>query len=195
MPEPTPEPLPKLIDYPATTLPISKSPVDANLLDHEDEFLPGAAREKLWEIFVEIGRTWQNVKHDSAGLRSSWLEFIEAKTKSPPTYVGEYANAISVMQELVGALGREKAFNMLFFYSGVPDGPPVTRLAHLKKYVVDEFITVQITASGFRGFVDNEFSTNRPLNYAGFIRGSRYNERPMARLYQPKAAAGTVEAE
>lgn len=184
-----------LTAYPVTALPVANGRVDANLLDHEDQFLPGAARERLWEIFVEIGRAWKNVKNDSAGLRSSWLEFIHAKTKSPPCYVGEYANAISVIQELTALLGREKAYQMLFFSSGVPDGPPVTRLAHLKKYVVDEFITVQITASGFRGFVDHERSTNRSLNYAGFIRGSRYNERPMARLYKPKAAAGTAEGE
>ncbi|HEY0312909.1 MAG TPA: hypothetical protein VGC56_10495 [Allosphingosinicella sp.] len=182
-----------LSDLPLSTLPIANAAVEANLLDHEDDFLPGAAREKLWEIFVEIGRTWQNVRNDSAGLRSSWLEFVEAKTKSPPSYVGEYANGVSVMQELVGLLGREEAYRMLFFASGVPDKPPVTRLAHAKKYVVDEFIAVQITASGFRGFVDNEFSTNRPLNYAGFIRGSRYNERPTARLYAPAMTTRAAE--
>jgi len=177
------------IPYPPVGLPIAASRVDANLLDHEDDFLSAPARGTLWEIFVEIGRAWGNVPRDSAGLRSTWLEFIEAKTKSPPSYIGEYANAVSVMQELIAVLGREQAYHMLFFGSGVPDGPPVTRLAHLKKYVVDEFIVVQITASGFRGFVDSQFSSNRPLNYAGFIRGSRYNEQPMARLYDPAAGA------
>jgi hypothetical protein len=176
------------------TYPISLSTVDANYLDHEDDFLPGVVREKLWEIFVEIGRAWGNVPDDSAGLRSSWLEFIEAKTTRSPSYVGEYANAVSVMQELVGAFGREWAYQQLFFNSGISaKDPPVTRLAHLKRYVVDEFIAVQITASGFRGFADNIFSPNRPLNYAGFVRGSRYNERPSARLYKPREAAGTAE--
>jgi hypothetical protein len=185
------EPLSKL-----TNCPISQSSVDANFLDHEDNFLSGLARERLWEIFVEIGHAWQNVPNDSAGLRSSWLEFIEAKTKSPPSYVGEYMNAISVMQELVGVLGREQAYEMMFFNSGVSQkDPPLTRLAHAKRYVVDEFIVVQITASGFRGFADSIFSPNRPLNYTGFIRGTRYNERPMARLYTPGLTAGRAGGE
>ena len=71
----------------------------------------------------------------------------------------------------------------------------MTRLAHVKRYVVDEFIVVQITASGFRGFANSTFSPNRPLNYTGFIRGSRYNERPMARLYTPGLTAGRAETE
>jgi hypothetical protein len=188
-----PEALAKL---PKETYPIALSPVDANYLDHEDDFLPGVVREKLWEIFVEIGRAWENVPNDSAGLRSSWLEFIEAKVTRSPSYAGEYANAVSVMHELVGVLGREWAYQQLFFNSGVsPKDPPVTRLAHLKRYVVDEFIAVQITASGFRGFADSIFSPNRPLNYAGFVRGSRYNERPSARLYTRQQPAGTAEVE
>jgi len=184
-----------LAQQPVSSFPIANARVDAALLDHEDDFLPPAVRDRLWEIFVEIGRAWKNVSRDSAGLRSTWLEFIDAKTKSPPSYAGEYANAIAVMQELEGLLGREKAFEMLFFNSGVPDTPPLTRLAHVKKFVIDEFIAVQVTASGFRGFVDNEFSPNRPLNYAGFIRGSRYNERPMARLYKPAGSVRAAEGE
>jgi hypothetical protein len=174
---------------------ISQGKVDATLIDPEDQILTVAARDKLWEIFVEIGRAWDNVPDDSAGLRSSWLEFIEAKTQKQPSYVGEYANAVSVVQELVELYGREKAFAQLFFVTGAGDGPPLTRLAHVKKYVVNEFIRVQITASGFRGFADEEmtkdsiFSPHRPLNYAGFIRGSRYNERPQARLYDPRKPA------
>lgn len=167
--------------------PIAQSPVGEQLLDHEDMSFAASTREKLWEIFVEIGRAWGNVPQDSAGLRSSWLEFIESKTTQPPSYVGEYVNAVAVMQELVEELGRQQAYQQLFFASGVGAGPALTRLAHAKTFVVDEFIKVQITASGFRGFADKEFSTNRPLNYAGFIRGSRYNERPTARLYDPGA--------
>lgn len=188
------DPMPPLIGLPPSLIPISLAKVDAVLIDHEDGFPTAHVEDRLWEIFVEIGRAWRNVPRDSAGLRSAWLEFIAAKTKSPPSYVGEYANAVAVMQELEAALGREEAYRMMFFNSGVPDAPPVTRLAHAKKFVVDEFIVVQITASGFRGFVDNEHSTNRSLNYKGFIRGSRYNERPTARLSNPDAATPTLEA-
>lgn len=170
---------------------LSNGKVDATLIDPEDQILTALTREKLWEIFVQIGVAWGNVPENSAGLRSSWLEFIEAKTQQPPSYVGEYANAVAVMQELVEIYGPDQAYSQLFFATGAADGPALTRLAHLKKYVVNEFIRVQITASGFRGFADETmteksiFSIRRPLNYTGFLRGSRYNERPQARLYKP----------
>lgn len=173
--------------------PIAMTAVGAQLLDHEDMALSASTREKLWEIFVEIGRTWGNVPQESAGLRSSWLEFIDCKTTRPPSYIGEYVNAVAVMQELVEVLGRATAYQLLFFASGVAPGPSLTKLAHLKTFVVDEFIKVQITASGFRGFASSIHSPNRSLNYAGFIRGSRYNERPAARLYKAGAAARAGE--
>lgn len=167
--------------------PLSQGVVAADLLDHEDAVLSAATVEGLWKIFVEIGRCWDNLDEDSTGVRSSWLEFIHAKTTQPPSYIGEYSNAVSVVQEL-GELYGSGAFGLLFFKSGVPDGPPTTRLAHAKRYVVDEFIRMQIVASGFRGFVKP-----RSLNYNGYIRGSRFNERPRARLYEPKASATPQE--
>ena len=163
----------------------SHDAVPAQLLDHEDDFLPVAVLDGLWNIFVEIGRCWNNLDNDSAGVRSSWLEFIEAKTTRPPSYVGEYCNAVSVVQELVEVFGSG-AFVLLFLKSGVPEGPPTTRLAHAKRYVVDEFIRMQIVASGFRGFV-----APPSLNYNGFIRGSRFNENPRARMYDPQARPPT----
>lgn len=161
--------------------PLSRDVVPADLLDHEDTVLSAATTEGLWSIFIEIGQCWQNLGDDSAGVRSSWLEFIHAKTTQPPSYVGEYSNAVAVMQELVELYGPG-AFALLFLKSGVPEGPPTTRLAHAKRYVVDEFIRMQIVASGFRGFVKPP-----SLNYNGFIRGSRFNERPRARMYEPNA--------
>lgn len=163
--------------------PFSRGVVPAELLDHEDSVLSAATVEGLWKIFVEIGRCWNNLDDDSARVRGSWLEFIHAKTTQPPSYVGEYCNAVSVVQELTELYGPG-AFALLFLKSGVPEGPPTTRLAHTKRYVVDEFIRMQIVASGFRGFV-----TPRSYNYNGFIRGSRFNERPRARLYEPKTPA------
>jgi hypothetical protein len=160
--------------------PISKGAVAATLLDHEDHVLTAAQRESLWEIFVEIGRCWGNFDDDSASIHSSWAEFIEAKTQSPPSYIGEYANAVVVVQELVLMYGKDQAFTQLFLHSGVPDGPPTTRLAHVKRYVIDEFIRVQIVAGGFKGFV-----TPSPINYNGYIGGSRYNRLSRVTPYVP----------
>lgn len=159
--------------------PLCRAVVPAELLDHEDSFLSEATLEGLWNIFLEIGRNWDNLDHDSAGVRSSWLEFVHAKTTQPPSYVGEYCNAVSVVRELAEFHGAG-AFARLLSESGVPEGPPTTRLAHAKRYVIDEFIRMQVVASGFRGF-----AAPRPLNYNGFIRGSRFNERPRARTYPP----------
>jgi hypothetical protein len=159
--------------------PFCRAVVPAALLDHEDSVLSVATVDGLWNIFVEIGRHWENLDHDSAGVRSSWLEFIHAKTTQPPSYVGEYCNAVSVVQELADLYSAD-AFARLFFKSGVPEGPPTTRLAHAKRYVIDEFIRMQIVASGFRGFAGPP-----SLNYNGFIRGSRFNERLRARTYLP----------
>jgi len=152
---------------------LSRVAVAATLLDPEAQTLSHADRERLWELFVEIGRCWGNLGDDSASVKSSWLEFIEAKTQSPPSYIGEYRNAVTVLQELVELYGRDKAYALLLLRSGIPDGPPTTRLAHLKRYVVDEFIRVQVVASGFKGF-----GKPAPLNYRGFVGGSRYNRLP-----------------
>lgn len=155
-------------------------PVAATLIDPEDSHLTALQKEQLWDIFVEIGHAWQNMDDDSANVKSSWLEFIHAKTHQQPCYVGEYANAIAVVQELVDMYGRERAFEKLFFENGIPEGPPTTRVAHAKKYVIDEFIRVQIVAGGFKGFIQPA-----SLNYKGFIGGSRYNMSARVRAYDP----------
>jgi hypothetical protein len=165
--------------------PICSNVVAATLIDTEDRVLTKVDKEILWDIFVEIGRCWENLPNDSAGVKSSWLEFIQAKTVDEPSYIGEYANAIAVVQELIALYGREKAFTLLFLRNGIPDGPPTTRLAHAKRYVIDEFIRVQIVASGFKGFNKPD-----PYNYNGYVGGSRYNRLPRVRAYIPTRAAG-----
>ena len=126
--------------------------VPATLIDAEDKLLSMPDREFLWKIFVEIGKHWENLEDGSASVKSSWLEFIQAKTENEPSYIGEYSNAIAVVQELIEIYGRREAFSLLFFRNGIPDGAPTTRLAHAKRYVIDEFIRVQIVAGGFKGF-------------------------------------------
>lgn len=159
---------------------ICQQQVAATLLDQEDETLTETSKRALWDIFVEIGRCWGNLPDDSISVKSSWLEFVHAKTDDEPSYVGEYVNAIAVMQELIEMYGAEHAFTLLFLRNGIAPSAPTTRLAHAKRYVVDEFIKVQIVAGGFRGF-----GSPHPLNYAGYIGGSRYNRLPRVRAYIP----------
>jgi hypothetical protein len=165
---------------------IGSQEVAATLLDHEDETLTEEAKRALWDIFVEIGRCWGNLPDDSISVKSSWLEFIHAKTTDEPSYVGEYQNAIAVVQELIEMYGPEHAFTLLFLRNGIPSGAPTTRLAHAKRYVVDEFIRVQVVAGGFRAF-----GGPHPLNYNGFIGGSRYNRLPRVRAYIPVTTTTT----
>ena len=152
--------------------------VPATLIDPEARLLTFYEREQLWDIFMEIGHAWNNIGEQSSSIKSSWLEFIQAKTQKEPSYVGEYANAIAVVQELEQMYGRPSAFEKLFFAHGIPDGPPTTRLAHAKTYVINEFIRVQIVAGGFKGFIKPT-----ALNYKGYVGGSRYNLTARVRAY------------
>lgn len=160
--------------------PVCHDPVAATLIDPEDRELSDGAKDDLWSIFVEIGRCWGNLPDDSISVKSSWLEFVYAKTHDEPSYVGEYMNAIAVVQELVEIYPAEQAFQKLFLDNGIPAGPPTTRVAHAKNYVIDEFIRVQIVAGGFKGF-----GNPHPWNYGGFVGGSRYNRLPRVRAYLP----------
>ncbi len=153
------------------------APLDPRLLPREGQNLTQHERDELWRLFVEIGRCWNNVIHDSANLKSSWLEFVEAKTAQDPNYTAEYSNAVSVVQELIEIYGESNAYTLLFLRNGIPEGPPMTRLAHAKRYVVDEFIRVNIIASGHKSFGGR--------NYKGYLGGSRYNRLPRVRAYEP----------
>lgn len=155
--------------------PVAQSKVPSTLLDHENRELAKPDRDELWELLVAIGTTWGNLPYRSAAIRSSWLEFIAAKTEVAPSYVGEYTSAAAVLRELRAIYGAERVYEVLFFEHGIPPGEPTTRLAHLKRFVVDEFIRMQIVASGFKDFVDTARPTDGNANYNGYVGGSRYN--------------------
>ena len=61
---------------------------------------------------------------------------------------------------------------------------------HVKKYVAEDFVRMQIVAGGFRGFGSDEHGKNhdklKPYNYNGFVRGSRYNRVVRVRAYRPE---------
>jgi len=174
------------------------------LLAAEPRKLTRAEIDGLWRIFVAIGKVWQNTVHDSAGLKSSWLEFLTAKTMTRPSYVAEYVNALDVVEELIRIYGETAAFENLFLDNGAPldsngiplgkplnkDAIPIkldTRIAHAKHFVVDEFIRVQIVAGGFKNFIRPHQTEIRPennVNYNGFISGSRFNRIKPVRPYE-----------
>src|SRR5205807_4480795 len=109
--------------------------LDAGLIVGEGQFLTERERNALWRLFKEIGRCWNDVLNDSENLKSSWLEFIEARTTTSPSYVAEYSNAVLVIDELLEMYGEKEAFARLFLSSGIqPKDAPLTRLAHAKRY-------------------------------------------------------------
>ena len=163
------------------------------LIPSKPRALTPSERWRLWPIFVQIGKQWGNLAYDSAAIRSSWLEFLDAKTTKEPSYVGEYVNALNVMRELRKLYGEDEAYRRLFFDNGIPSGDPTTRVAHVKRFVVDEFIKMQVVAGGFRGFVrPDDRATGEIVNYNGFVGGSRFNRIRRVRSATPPPAGGTI---
>ncbi len=156
---------------------VSKAQVEPGLIPAESNILTERQRDRLWELLIEIGQNWRTRRgaYDTANLRSSWLEFIDAKTSYEPSYVGEYINAAEVLNELIDMYGRDAAYSKLFFESGIEPGSTDTRIGHLKRFVVDEFIRMHITAGGHKSFGGE--------NYHGYLGGSRYTRTPRVRAY------------
>jgi len=172
--------------------PVCRQRLASQLLLAEPRELTRGEIDGLWRIFAAIGRTWKNTYHDSAGLKSSWLEFVAEKTLVRPSYVAEYVNTLEVVEELIILFGETDAFEKLFLDSGIPvnnRGNVLldTRLAHAKHFVVDEFIRVQVVAGGFKNFIRSSLPEILPeniVNYNGFIAGSRFNRIKPVRAYE-----------
>jgi hypothetical protein len=78
--------------------------------------------------------------------------------------------------ELIRVYGEPEAYAKLLLNVDLPADPktpPVTRIAHCKTYVVNEFIRVQVAKEGFKSWQGS--------NYNGFLGGSRFNRKPRAR--------------
>lgn len=202
--------MPKLETNPAKQLPDADAywndEVIVGTLDDtpDDQPLTPSERKRLWEMFQQIGRHWSNVYKDSAGQRSSWLEFINLrcapretnrdkhKPLQPPGYLRKYRDAIKVLDALVEATNLEQGFQSFLNHQPPRDQEKKivlkTRLDFAKFFVVDEFIKMQIVAGGFRGFGSDEFGRNRrklrARNYNGFVRGSRYNRLQRVRAFR-----------
>lgn len=178
-----------------TTTPIGgevcRQKLASQLLPAEPRELTRAEIDGLRRIFVAIGTVWRNTVHDSAGLESSWLEFLGQKTRIQPSYVAEYTNALRVVDELDSLYDASVVFEKFFLHHGIPAGSLDTRLAHAKHFVVDEFIRVQIVAGGFKNFIQPHPAAGiRPdniVNYNGFIAGSRFNRIKPVRPYEEPA--------
>ncbi len=149
------------------------------LIQSENQLLTSSQKDLLWELFEHIGVVWQNLEYGSSNLKSSWLEMIAAKSNVAPSYTGEYINACYVLHELLDLNGNDSdTYRKLFLTYKPSAGPPSTRLEHMKTYVINEFIYMQVMASGFKHFGGK--------NYHGYVKGSRYSRQDLVRTYKPK---------
>jgi hypothetical protein len=117
-------------------------------------------REKalMWSIFSAIGDTW-GIAEQCFLVRKAFDEILDLKTSRPPSYLGEYKNAISTLS------GQDPKQALSNFLQGQPD-------EKLLAFVVAEFIELQLAHGGFRalgyknyrGYMGGPFSTaeNRP---------------------------------
>jgi hypothetical protein len=136
--------------------------------------------DQLWEIFVAIATTWGHPDADPMPLRSQWLEFVELRVSHTPSYLAEYQNAIQVLEGWKTDQSQAALTKLLRASSAqLGDETPV---AHLKKYVVDEFIRVWVATGGFR-----EYGAG---NYNGYISGSRFAVRPAYRQLSDDKVTG-----
>jgi hypothetical protein len=150
--------------------------VSADLLPGDIQQLTACEMDALWRLFQEIGRTWNCTRSDSVNIMSDWREFVNAKTRTAPSYTAEYSNAVACVAELIEKYGETDAYRKLLLNTDLPDPktPPVTRIAHCKTYVVNEFIRVQVAKEGFKSWQGS--------NYNGFVGGSRFNRKPRVRV-------------
>lgn len=151
--------------------PIARQELPGRLLPSNPGNLTAGQIEELWEVFVHIGNTWGTPEEEPLYQRSQWLEFLKVKTEQEPSYLAEYRSGLDVLGELERLYGDGR-WQKLFFEHGVT-GSPTTRLAHLRVFVVDEFIKVWLTSGGFKSYGAG--------NYNSYISGSRFAVRPAYR--------------
>jgi hypothetical protein len=150
--------------------PSPSAELPAGLLPSETGELSAEHIDRLWAIFVAIAREWGDPDADPMLQRSQWLEFVGLRVRQAPSYLEEYRNAVGVLDEWKARHG-DQALPKILREPGVkPADTATSRLARLKKYVVDEFIRVWLATGGFR--------TYGAGNYNGYISGSRFAVRP-----------------
>lgn len=116
--------------------------------------LTHAEAQELWSVFVHIGAAWGNAKYCILQDIEALRPILDAKTDNLPSYLYEYQSAIEVLAQLRQQYGHQEALQKFLFAQ--PD-------SCARKYVVAEFINLQISQGGFRRFGYK--------NYVGFMGG------------------------
>ena len=117
--------------------------------DTDDHLLPDPVWEAMWELYVEIGKFWKNVK-DPEPMRPSLKVFIENRIELFPWYQLEYENAAAVIALLKREKGKRKAYKFLFTDPQANMTPPLTPLQRARQFVSNEFVALQLSLGGFK---------------------------------------------
>ena len=107
---------------------------------------------QLWVLFTRMAMRWQiagDVDLDEHGFAA----FVRAKATLPPSYLTEYQEAGAILAEVEREMQQDPAaFDQLFVVPAGLQGFEVTRLGRLQKFVIGEFLELQMAHGGFRPF-------------------------------------------
>jgi hypothetical protein len=111
-----------------------------------------ALLEQLWQLFTRMAARWQmagEVELDE----NAFAQIIRAKTTLAPSYLTEYREARGILEEVERDMARDAAaFDQLFAVPIGLESFELTRLGRLQKFVIGEFLELQMAYGGFRAF-------------------------------------------
>ncbi|AFY99441.1 hypothetical protein [Calothrix sp. PCC 6303] len=123
----------------------------------------------MWQIFVHIGKFWQNID-DPTPYKSQLYSFMLNRINLRPIYSDYYISAQEVMTQLITEKGEDEAYKYLFTDKDAAKAPPETFIAVTRQNVANEFIALQLSLGGFKAFGAE--------NYCGYIGGANIPSQP-----------------
>lgn len=147
--------------------------MDGDNLSTGEAGLSSSDLDELWELFIAIHSVWGSQSCRPEDMASRWREFIQLKISESPSYATRYRDGCELISELRVQHGDDLYQYLLL--NGQLHSKSNSRLADLKRYVIDEFIRVYVSSGGFRSFGGK--------NYSGFVSGSRFRSQPPYRTF------------
>lgn len=144
------------------------------------EKLPGindGLQEELWQLYIQICKFWQTTDHPER-MKSDLFVFINNRIEIDNRYNFYYQVYTEVIAELKAKYGDEQAYVQLFTDPQGNITPPTTLLAYVKQFVVNEFISLNLSLGGFKTFGYANVPDGMPLNYPGYIGGINNLKNP-----------------
>lgn len=146
--------------------PLSNEP---SLLSDEPSLLSDETYVAMWQIFVHIGKFWQNMD-DPTPYKLQLYSFMLNRINLRPIYSIYYISAQKVMAKLIAEKGEDKAYEFLFTDKDAAKTPPETLIALTRQKVANEFMALQLSLGGFKAFGAE--------NYCGYIGGANIPGQP-----------------